>query len=290
MTTLASWIGVDESRKRVSSLYLVSDSRLTAFGSMSREIVGKWSNEAQKVFACSIEPHIFGYSGWQRYPAEALNRLVDLIDEGAIFSKADSLVVRRAKILAQLKEVLSDFLTKRRSIPQPFSIAHGAREQSRMKSRFHLWISEWSPSGGWTTKKKYMRGESILLYSAGSGRTRLRTRDRAWKMSEIGRKSRGVYAAFYEALRSGADYQSGGAPQLVGLWYTGSGRYFGVVYCGQCYFKGRCVEHSIPRVDRWFNERFEPVDPVSKRRPQDGQPQPKPKKLSVARQRKSLFN
>ena len=285
MTTLASWGGVDSRRR--SSLYLVSDSRISGLRSGSREIAGSISDEAQKVFACLNEPHIFGYSGWADYSAIALAELVGVIDGTRFFNPIDSPRRRQAKIQLWLR----DRLLRHRGFgpPMPFSIAHGMREGARMQSRFHLWVSDWTPITGWSTKKKYMRGESVLLYSTGSGKTRLRTRNQAWKDSEIGKKSRGVYGAFCEALRSGADPQSKGPPQLVGLFDRGYGQYFGVVYGDQLYLKGRRIENDIPPGIQWFNETFEIVEPHSKRLAKDRQRQPKPRNLSRARKPTSLF-
>lgn len=275
--------GVD-SRKR-SSLYIVSDSRLTAVRSDSREILGKFTDEAQKLFACDKEPHVFGYSGSASYPVTALETLVDLIDFNSFFSKSDNPRRRQANVQTFLKDRLS--LDRRPDQRLPFSIAHGAREGAGMRSRFHLWVLEWSPSGGWKTKKKYMRRESVLLYSDGTGKTRFRTRDRAWKKSEIGKKSRGVFGAFCEALSSGADLQSAGAPQLVGIFNGGPARYFGVVYRGRHYLKGNCVDGAIPCGIKWFNEAFEQEDPISKK--VIGQRQPRPKTLTKVRRGKNIF-
>jgi hypothetical protein len=265
----------------------VSDSRISGLRSDSREIAGSLSDQAQKVFACENEPHIFGYSGWADYSVIALSELVDVIDAGNFFMPNDSPRCRQAKVHLWLRNRL--LRHHGGGPPIPFSIAHGLREGVVMHSRFHLWIMEWTPIRGWNTKKKYMRGESVLLYSTGSGRTRLRTRDQAWKDSEIGKKSRGVYGAFCEALRSGADPQSKGPPQLVGLFDRGNGRYFGVLYCEHLYLKGRRIERNIPPSYQWFNETFEVIDPQSKRLAKNRQRQPPPKTLSRARKRKSIF-
>jgi hypothetical protein len=79
-------------------------------------------------------------------------------------------------------------------------------------------------------------------------------------------------------------------PQLVGIFDKRPAQYFGVVYQEKRYLKGVCVDKLIPAGYLWFNETFERIDPYTKKRPKDAQPQPKPKTLSKARRSKSIFH
>jgi hypothetical protein len=290
MTAIASWIGVDEITKQTTSLYLVSDSKLSALATATRAVIGKFSEDAQKLFACRLEPHIFGYSGWASYPTGVLESLVDLIDEYAVFSKTDGFSVRQAKILVHLEGSLSKALKNSPDVPQPFSIAHGVRQGSRKKARFVLRIMEWSPGGNINVRRKYMRKESVMIFRDGTGKRQLRLCDKAWRKSEIGKKSRGVFGAFCDMLDSHKDPQTGGAPQLVRLFTTGGAQYVGTIYHEKRYLKGKCVDRYVPSGYKWFNETMERVDSLTKKLVKGGQRQPRPGNLAKNRRAKSIFD
>jgi len=272
MTTLASWAGVDSG---IASIYIVSDSKLTAFRSDTRQIAGTVTNEAQKIFSCESEAHIFGYAGWESYPVASLELLISLIDSHDFFSYSDGLDTRQAKVQAFLKDKLR--LSKSsRAAPSPFGILHAARRGKGKRSQFALWSLEWSPNKGWKIKKERIRKKSAMLFSDGTGKWALRSRNRAWTR-KIGATSRGVFSAFCQSLSKGIDPQSGGAPQLAGLFRNFGAQYFGVVYQKACYYKGkRVLPTNAPSETIWFNERFELFDPIAMKRRPGAQPQPSP--------------
>src|SRR6266404_7181181 len=96
MTMLASWVAVDS--RSGSSLYIVSDSRVTDGHS-------RVNDHARKLYACCTQPHVFGYVGWSDYPRDALEQLVEAIDNG-LFTGADNPSIRQTEIFAFLKESL----------------------------------------------------------------------------------------------------------------------------------------------------------------------------------------
>ena len=55
MTTLISWVGIDQ--RRPTSLYLASDSRISWGSQHHRWDVGR------KLFSCKVSADIFGYCG-----------------------------------------------------------------------------------------------------------------------------------------------------------------------------------------------------------------------------------
>jgi hypothetical protein len=271
MTTLAAWAGVDS--RGVASLYLVSDSRFT------HAISGKThTNQGQKIYACSNEPHLFGYCGWVYFPSQASASLVRKIDDAVFFSARDNLEARQEKVEDLLRREL-DALLKRPEgrYASPFSLIHAAREGRGLTARFRLWLMHWSPHCDWRVRSIGMPTHSKLLYEDGSGATALLVEHTNWQRSTVGKTSRAVFSAFCDALAAGKDSYSGGAPQLAGLFRQFGGKYFGVVYKDQRFFKGKeTLENALPENVEWFNAAFERADPATMRRLDFAQRQPRP--------------
>ena len=62
-------------------------------------------------------------------------------------------------------------------------------------------------------------------------------------------------------LTSGEDPNSGGAPQLAGIYRHGGGRHFGIVHCGRKYYRGiESPSLDLPDL-QWKNELFETAIP-----------------------------
>jgi len=131
-----------------------------------------------------------------------------------------------------------------------------------MTSAFHLWRTDWSFATGWTDQEINLPTESVLVVAVGSGESNVASYDARWRHSEAGRTSRSVFSAFCDSLKSGNDLFSGGAPQLVGLYRTGVGESFGIVYRGQRHLLGLPVgQAEAAAVDvEWRNELFERCD------------------------------
>ena len=66
--------------------------------------------------------------------------------------------------------------------------------------------------------------------------------------------------SFVSALKGGADRQSGGAPQMVGLYRVENGQTFGIRYERKMYLHGSRVHPSAAGTVDWRNERFERID------------------------------
>jgi len=99
---------------------------------------------------------------------------------------------------------------------------------------------------------------SGLLLATGSGETTLKKFYEKWNNSEIGNTSRNVFGAFCDALKSGGDPRSGGAPQLVGLYREGTAKSFGIIFNNERYLFGLPVNSDAEweKVE-WRNELFE---------------------------------
>jgi hypothetical protein len=248
MTSLAAWVAVDA--RAASSFYLISDSRI------SFEDGRPHFDSAQKLFASSGYPDLFGYCGYVDFPAFALPRALRLINEGRLFSDGDDADVRNAKFNAALKESFDTYPSKK-----DFTILHAARSGDGMKSSFFLWSSGWSLEQGWITQRLELPVESAIVLSVGSGgRVTLQHNER-WRHL-LPRTSRSVFSAFVDALESGEDPKSGGALQLVGLYRNGGGgRYFGVIQDGKRFLMGKEIMEMEQCVHfEWRNKLFEPCD------------------------------
>jgi hypothetical protein len=271
MTTLASWAGIDS--RGAASLYLVSDSRFT------NSATGKiHTDTGQKVYVCAEQPHAFGFCGSVNFPSKAIEVLVQEIDAGRVFTPKDDLDTRHERVAAFFAKRLEDVLrTPQGKFVSSFNILHAGRQSVGLKSTFRLWRLSWSPFDSWQIRDIPMPTCSKLLYEDGSGATALRIEHDTWQSSDVSETSRAIFSAFCDALRAGRDKFSGGAPQLVGLFRKFAGQYFGIVFANQTYSKGKPVAGDpIPKPMDWFNEAFERVDPLTGKRLEYAQRQPRP--------------
>lgn len=274
MTTLASWAGVDS--RGVASLYIVSDSRFTnaATGRVQ-------TNEGQKIYTCAIEPHLFGFCGGVYFPAKAASSLVRKIDQGTFFGTTDNLAVRQEKV----EDFLRNELNRIRKTPEgkfvtPFKLIHGSRSDSGLRARFGLWLIEWLAQDDWRARSIDMPENSRLLYEDGSGADALLVEHTNWQSSDVAKTSRAVFSAFCDALLVRKDPFSGGAPQLAGVFRKFGAKSFGIVYEKNRYYKGQSIgSRPLPANVDWFNEGFERADPLTMRRLQTPQRQPRPWRL-----------
>jgi hypothetical protein len=124
--------------------------------------------------------------------------------------------------------------------------------------------------------------ESVLVLTVGSGESTVARYDAAWRKTEVGRTSRAVFSAFCEALKSGADHFSGGAPQLVGIYRRGHGETFGVIYQGERYVLGVSIssDQAGKLAVEWRNELFERCDGPSMERLEGAQRHSRPRRVT----------
>src|ERR1051326_4675762 len=92
----------------------------------------------------------------------------------------------------------------------------------------------------------------------GAGRNAIESRGADWLETDARDTSRSAVWSFCDALASGKDPFSGGAPQLVGIWRKGPAQNFGIIWQGRRYLAGLEVsqENSLNNL-QWFNELFE---------------------------------
>jgi len=262
LTSLAAWPGIDS--RGASTMYIVSDSRLSWPRSS-----GHW-DYGVKVFACKESADIFGYYGDVLVPSMVLPRLA----EASVLSDNVGSDTRHSTVHALVKSA-ADVLPVSRKFE--FGIVHASRHGKGMKSQYRLWHLRWSSIAGWADAEEPMGSNSALLIHLGSGGRIIRN-NAASSQAELGIVSRGVFTGFCDGLTSGEDPDSGGAPQLVGLYRHGTGRHFGIVYCGRKYYRGiESPSLDLPDL-QWKNELLEDCDPLTRARLPGAQAHPRLRK------------
>jgi hypothetical protein len=247
MTTLVSWIGVDS--RAPTSAYIASDSRIS------------WNKESwdfgYKTFASPNTPDVFGYSGDVVFPSLLLAQFCVGLESGIYEGDCKD----RFKALRQIAQhSLSELPESQR---RPFEIVHCGRDGLGMGARFGVGILKLGDSGSVAVSEPALPAQSAIVHLSGSGATAVERSRRNWIPKSSGGTTRAMFIAFVEALQSGADPNSGGGPQMVGLYRVGNGRIFGVHYRGRRYLGGGPVHPESAGVVDWRNERFERIDGIS---------------------------
>jgi hypothetical protein len=268
MTSLIAWIGVDS--RGAASAYFASDSRITWPGSQA------WDH-GRKLFACRRYPDIFGYCGDVLFPVLTLSQISEMIDSDLLLKPSDTVDQRTGQIVSTLKTAFDAYPAAAKA---PFEVLYCTRENEGPGCRFHLRQISFTPSVPPKISVIELPGRSDTIAVLGSGSTDLREHINRWHASDVGGTSRAMFSAFCDSLRSGADQQSAGPPQLVGLWRSACGITFGIVWQSRRYFYGIEVlaQRSLDNV-RWYNDLFEICDPDSMERRPGAQPQPRPRGL-----------
>lgn len=253
MTSISAWAGVDT--RGPSSLYIASDSRIS-WGRTHH-----WDH-GRKTFSGVIRPHIFGYWGDVLFPALALPVVVEKMDRGLL----PDVPASESVVFDELRAMWHEYPRAER---RELGILHGHRRHSGMQARFSLALLRYDGhASSWSKEDVAMPAVSSVLVSEGSGQGAMRHAHSRWQASPHGSTSRAAFSALCDSIRSGTDPQSGGAPQLVGLWRgRGAGESFGTVAGGRPFFAGS-VQRATPPTDRtaFFNELFERADPATGKR------------------------
>lgn len=256
------WCGVDS--RAPASLYIATDSRITWPGTG-----GAW-DQARKTFASPDRPLILGYWGDALFP---LLVLPNVLERASLGGYDDLRAEQMHKVIAgTVRSHWRHYPAEHRA---DVGIVVGSRTGEGMASQFVASILTYSArSQDWQTQLVTMPSASSTLRVAGSGTEEVRKALDLWNASPAANTSRAVFSAFCEAIESGVDPSSGGAPQLVGLIRKGNGRPFGVVTESKRYLSGADVttdEQARMNELDWFNTLFERVDPANRRRRADAQ-------------------
>jgi hypothetical protein len=269
MTSLAVALSVDA--RGPCALYIITDSRISW-----QTAANRWDG-GQKAFASRRFADVFGYCGDAYFPPMMLRQVIEQLDAGLICMDEANVADRQAAISDALAMAMEKVVGAPPSLP--FTIYHGAREDTGLRSRFRLSRLRYTGGQGkWQTEEHAIATDnSYLVKLDGSGMNIISSREAEWRKSSVAGTSRSAIWAFCEALRSGTDPFSGGPPQLVGLWRIGSGKNFGFLWNGKPYLAGMEVVGNVTSESvQWFNELFERSDASTGRRLKDAQKHAKP--------------
>jgi hypothetical protein len=250
MTSLISWVGVDS--RAPASIYLASDSRIS------------WGKDqtwdyGRKLFASRNHPEILGYLGDVLFPSQILGQIMSFIDSNTFFACDAPSKRKWTRIISILHKSFKGYPNTN---CRPFSIVYCTRENSGMASIFRMAKLSWDPDKEWGEELWLdIPKQSGIIAILGSGEEAVDKWYSYWSRTKEKRTSRSVFSAFCDALQSGEDKYSGGAPQLVGLYREGPAESFGILYKGKRYLLGLPAEESKGLdVVEWRNNLFERCD------------------------------
>lgn len=244
MTSLVSWVGIDH--RKPASIYIASDSRI------SWDAASVWDS-GRKVFASRTRPEIFGYVGDVLFPSLVLGQIADApaspVEEGLPEDRFE-------KISQILRRTFHSLPSNQQ---RHFKIAYGVRTGTEMAAAFRLFSLSWDVSMGWCSCEEPLPSVSDSIVIWGSGAPTVATWKERWDRSSQGSTSRAIFSAFCDAVGSGKDKLSGGAPQLVGLYRIGGARTIGTIHEDNAYLFGLLADtadHGSGSVE-WRNRFFE---------------------------------
>ncbi len=266
MTLITSWIGVDDKKrgKTIASIYIASDSRYS------------WDNARKydygiKVFGSTRYPEIFGFCGDVLFPSIVLGQMIPQIDAGLILNDFDNGAIKNRKIFefinSSLKSYRKDFLSG------TFTILHA----TRINKEFKCYKILCNSNKQLINEEIQLPNISTKIYSGGSGKKEF---DKSWlnwenEKHNNHRTSRGVYHCLYKTLKEIKDPQTGGLPQIVGLYRIQNAKIFGIVEGEKKYIYGKESSEDInsSRI-QWRNENFERINPETLKLIEGAQRQP----------------
>lgn len=270
MTSLIAWSGADP--HGTASIYFASDSRIS-WDKSGRTV---WDT-APKVLASMTQPEIFGFTGYALLPYAALSQACMAIDRGLRGPQAEKSPVGKCdwlwdRIKSQTKmhpagaEHSFNILYAVRTGSKTYILRKGKETPVHLpeepKATFDLYVLSWDASSQKFSEKHYPvpQTQSSILKLSGTGETHVKNAHRVWEKSPGKGTSRSMFSALCLSLTNGDDPQSGGAPQLVGMYRKGNGRTFGVVTSEGAFFQGvKFDDHPGDSVE-WRDKMFRRVD------------------------------
>lgn len=251
MTSVVVWVGSDTHGP--ASLNIATDSRISWPNNQSG--VDHWDH-AKKVYASRSLPLVIGFLGDATFASLVLPSLIDRIDRG-VFGPDDVVVER---VAAAIMHDCSKYPATRLS-PTTFYIA--LRVGVGMSCQFELTELSHRPARNpaWKRSSIPIPMQSTSLAVAGSGAVAIREAISIWQATAAAGTSRSIFSGFVDAILSGKDPLSGGAPQLGALYRIGPGRLIGIVHENQRYFAGAHLfgDDAVEQVE-WRNGLFERAD------------------------------
>jgi len=254
MTTFVAWVGVDS--RGTASINFATDSRISWGPSGETH----W-DMARKTFSSNSSPDIFGYVNDVIFPSMVLGQIVNAIDNGGLFGVNDSCETRFIKVAEHIKNSHELYPPGFR---ESFCIFHGAREGAGLQAEFKLNTIAWNKKQStWSVDSLSIPIVSSAIKIDGSGARVVGKWSERWKATSQGGTSRAVFSSFCNAIYSGEDKLSSGAPQLVSLYRKGFGKTIGFIENRKKFISGIEIINSSETSDEeieWRNRYFERCD------------------------------
>ncbi len=272
MTSFIAWTGVDS--RQPASIYLTSDSRIS--WAANQKIYGTWDC-GRKLFASTKYPELLGYYGSIPFPSHVLAQILDLIDRDLLFETTYTPDKKFDLIYSVIRRSFKSYPSHDKA---NFTIIYCTRENEGMASTFHVAKIRWSLTRGWETAWLNIPTQSDIILTGGSGGRAVSHWYERWRNTTEKGTSRSIFSAFCDSLASGEDRQSGGSPQLVGIYRIGAAKTFGIVYEEKRYLFGIPVNKSenLNKVE-WRNSLFERCNWETKKRLTNAQKHNRPIEL-----------
>lgn len=263
MTTLISWKGVDT--HGISSIYIASDSRVTFSANVH-------SDNCRKILVSTKHPLIFGYCGDVVYPLFHIGAILSLIDSFGISCIGNNFDDHCFSICSMLNSSSEEYF---KSIKTESTIIFVEREFIGMDSIFRMCKFKFI-NGKYINEKIDIESSSPLIFAGGSGG--IMYTDLYYDKFRANSVSREVFWALCSFIKSGVDKNTGGSPQLAGLFKKGSAVPHCVVWNDSLYFCGTDINsiqhHSFFEGIKCVNENFELCNPITKNLKEGAQRQP----------------
>ncbi len=249
MTTLICWCALDS--RGPSSLYIATDSRF----SWSSGI--QWDN-GRKLSVRTPDPAILAFAGDVTFGQNLFAGLIQATHSD------DQLEERLHKLSGNYPVDSLEGTT----------IVFARRIEEGMAAEFIVTAHTYKDRS-WRIQNHQLPTEnSDIVCAYGSGRAIAHSELRQWVNQDVsGQTSRSVFSAFCDALRSGQDPRTGGAPQLAALYRQGPAKEMGIIWDNQLYFGGLPPPRDMDLTSvQWHNDLFEVCNPNTLSRHPDAQP------------------
>lgn len=203
------------------------------------------------------------YCGDVLFPALVLSQLMAAHDEELLVGQ-DGIVDQRHDLAVEA--IRSSFSRRYQAPDQSFTVVHASRSGEGASAKPRLWLTSFNMhSRSWKDEEIPIAEQQVgLVVSLGSGSVAVENENHRWEASSIGGTSRAVYGAFCEALGSGADPRSGGAPQLASIYPRKGAVSAGVLDNDNLYLHGLPIQGVTATTKiEWFDRLFQRIDPVT---------------------------
>lgn len=174
-----------------------------------------------------------------------------------------------------LVSLIKASIAERKRVPRyDFGIVHATRISENMTAEFRIRTIDYrAVSDDWVLNEvEVPKSKSQLVLARGTGAKPFSARIRQTQTHPQGGTSRSVFWHLCDSIQSSDDPQSGGAPQLVGLYRSFPAKTFGIVLDGSRFLNGlRLAGPLTDEALEWRDKDFQRIDGETMERLHDAQ-------------------